>query len=298
MGFWKILNTAGTAVDIETTHAIRVLFGIGVGMPAVQNTITKYGLIDGGKFQRSIVPPRELILQCITLTHTQATFHDGRQGLIDLVKRDRQAAEGPVKIRYVVGASTFEIEGYYSGGLEMGAIKKTYENFNIQFICEDPFWHEITTNTTALNINSTTVITNTGTAQAYPSFVFAGTGNITQISNDTTGKVLNFNGLSVTGSEIVTISLAPPTRTISSDVRGNLLANVANGSNLSTWALNIGANTVSVAADAEFALSTLAGDEIGLLEGGDVLGLLESGSLNLTTKNIAYANRHWSVDGV
>jgi hypothetical protein len=298
MGYWQILNTSGTAIDIETSYSIRVLYAIGAGMPAVNNTVTNYGLIDGGLYQRAIVPPRELILQCITITSTGPTFHAARQNLINLIKRDRTTGEPPVKIRYVYDGSTFEIEGYYSGGLELGPVKKTIENFNIQFICPDPFWREITTNTTALNINSTTAITNTGTAEAFPVFTFVGTGNITQISNNTTGKVLNFTGLSVTTGETVTIDLSPGVKTVSSTVRGNLLSNVASGSSLSTFSLLVGPNTISVTADADFALATLAGDELSLLEGGDVLTLLESGSLNLTTKNIAYKNRHWSVDGV
>lgn len=298
MGYWKIVNTGGTAIDIEVSYSIRVLQAVGAGMPPINNVITAYGLTDGGLFQRSIAQPRELILQCLTKTDTGATFHTARQNLIDLIKRDRQATEGPVKIRYVFGASTFEIEGYYSGGLELNPVNKTYENFNLQFICPDPFWHEITTNTTALNINSTTVIANSGTAEAFPIFTFVGTGNITQISNDTTGKVINFSGLSVTTGETVTIDLSPGAKTVSSDTRGNLLANVASGSDLSTFSLIIGNNTISNVADAEFTLTTLAGDDISLLEGGDTLGLLEGGALNLTTKNLAFANRHWSIDGV
>lgn len=298
MGYWKIVNTGGSAIDIETSYNIRVLYAIGAGMPPINNVVTSYGLIDGGLYQRAIAPPRELILQCITKTSTGATFHTARQNLIDLLKRDRTTGEPPVKIRYVFDGSTFEIEGYYTGGLELGPVNKTIENFNLQFICTDPFWHEITSNTTALNVNSTTVVANSGSAEAFPNFTFVGTGNITQISNDTTGKVLNFSGLSVTAGETVTVDLSPGAKTVSSDVRGNLLANVSSGSNLSTFSLLIGNNTISLTADADFSLSTLAGDDLSLLEGGDTLGILEAGALSLSTADCDVANRHWSIDGV
>ena len=296
MANWYIENTGGTAIDIEASYSIRVLTASGVGMPPLQNVVTSYGLADGGLFQRTVAPPRVFTLNCVTTTASLSTYHTARDNLIGLLRRDRQATVGPVTIRYVSGG-TVEIEAYYDAGLELEQPLGFKEKFPLRFIAPDPFWKELTTNTTALNINSTTVITNTGTAEAYPIFTFVGTGNITQISNDTTGKVLNFSGLSVTTGETVTIDLSPGAKTVSSDVRGNLLANVSSGSNLSTFSLLVGANTISVTADAEFTLTTLAGETITTLAAED-LGLLESAALNLTTKNAAYVNRHWSVDGV
>ena len=113
MGNWKILTTAGTVVDIEATYNIKVQQAYGVGMPPMRNVITPYGLTDGGKFQRSIAPPREFTLECIvpfTASTTLAAHHTAKKSLIELVKRDRQTTEGPVTIRYTGATADVQIK--------------------------------------------------------------------------------------------------------------------------------------------------------------------------------------------
>ena len=153
MGDWKILTTAGTVVDIEATYNVKVQQAYGVGMPPMRNVITPYGLSDGGKFQRSIALPREFTLECIapfTTSTTKANHHTAKKNLIELVKRDRQATEGPVTIRYTGATTDVQISAYYVSGLEGGEVTGNVEKFSMQMVAPDPFWRETSTGGTAL----------------------------------------------------------------------------------------------------------------------------------------------------
>lgn len=154
MGDWKILDTAGTAIDIETSYNIKVQQAYGVGMPPIRNVITPYGLVDGGKFQRSIAPPREFTLECIlpkVAAPTQALHHSGKKSLVELIKRDRQLTEGAVTVRYTGATADVQIDAYYVSGLEGGEITGNVEKFSMQMVAPDPFWKGTSLNNTALN---------------------------------------------------------------------------------------------------------------------------------------------------
>lgn len=153
MGNWHIKDTGGTAHDIEDEYGAKVKQEFGVGMPPVRNVVTTYGLTDGGKFQRSIALPREFTLECIVpfgTPVTQANHFSAKKNLIELIKRDRQATEGPVTLRYTGNGGTVEIDAFYQSGLEGGQVTGNTEQFSMQFIAPDPYFKETTQNDTAL----------------------------------------------------------------------------------------------------------------------------------------------------
>lgn len=108
------------------------------------------------------------------------------------------------------------------------------------------------TSTTA----AATTITNTGTASADPIFKLTNSDTVARpiysLKNVTTDKVIYFKNLNVLPGEIITIDLRYGRKSITSNLRGNLLAYVLEASNFATFQLLPGANIISA-----FAYSTV-----------------------------------------
>lgn len=97
--------------------------------------------------------------------------------------------------------------------------------------------------------SSTTTITNSGTARAYPRIAIAGpssgTARVFSIINTTTGRALYFN-LTINSGETVTCTLTPDNLSFISDFLGNVASTVLPGSNTADFFLQPGANTITV----------------------------------------------------
>lgn len=87
-------------------------------------------------------------------------------------------------------------------------------------------------------------LTNDGTADTYPVFVFTGPGTVYQLKNYTTGDVLYFN-LELNAGETATLTLGPGKISFVSSFRGNIISSILPGSYLATFRIVPGDNTVS-----------------------------------------------------
>ena len=116
-----------------------------------------------------------------------------------------------------------------------------------------------------------TTVVNTGMSNAYPLLIISNRSGVPQrfyqIINTTTGDALYFD-LVIASQEVIEINLSPGQRSVWSSYRGNLISSVLGGSNLATWRLKPGTNTVSVFADVPEVFVS-----------------------------IAWRNRNWSIDG-
>jgi hypothetical protein len=99
---------------------------------------------------------------------------------------------------------------------------------------------------TATGGGADTTVTNTGTSPAWPIFTFTGPGTLESISNYTTGQNIYTNGLTIGEGEVVTLDLTPGAIRMVSNARGNIGGYIAAASDLATWRLLPGANTVLV----------------------------------------------------
>ncbi len=98
-----------------------------------------------------------------------------------------------------------------------------------------------------------TTVENTGTAPAAPIFTVTGPGRLESIVNWTTGATLTF-GLTLQSGETVTIDLTPGAISMMSDYRGNVGGSVLPGSDLASWRLLPGENTIITKSTAPIAL--------------------------------------------
>ena len=97
------------------------------------------------------------------------------------------------------------------------------------------------------NINATTTYTYDGTWLSYP--VITATGPITGlvITNNTTGQVITTTG-SIAAGRTYTYDLRYGKKTVYDDLGNNQIATVASSSNLATWAIVTGTNSISITA--------------------------------------------------
>lgn len=83
-----------------------------------------------------------------------------------------------------------------------------------------------------------------GSAGAYPVFVFTGPGTITEVKNFTDGRGIFFN-LTLLAGETATLSLNPESISFTSNFRGNIMSTILPGSDLN-FQLIPGSNNLSV----------------------------------------------------
>jgi hypothetical protein len=144
----------------------------------------------------------------------------------------------------------------------------------IQLRADDPTWYDATPHTIAgssgiagtataypviyprtygtANINATTTFSYDGTWLAYP--VITALGPITGlvITNNTTGQVISTSG-SIAAGRTFTYDLRYGKKTVYDDLGVNQIATVGASSNLATWAIVTGTNSISIAASASAA---------------------------------------------
>lgn len=91
----------------------------------------------------------------------------------------------------------------------------------------------------------TTTITNNGTANAYPVVKVTGPGTVRELTNTTTGKTIQFSGLTLGSGETMTLDLRLFKKTLKSNLRPALNSKIQQ-SDLDEWALQPGANLVNL----------------------------------------------------
>ena len=177
--------------------------------------------------------------------------------------------------RITVTTSTFvrTIDVKVLGGLSFDTDPKVGYGLRavIQLRADDPTWYDATPHSIAgsagiagtataypviyprtygtANINATTSFTYDGTWLAYP--VITALGPITGlvITNNTTGQVISTAG-SISAGRTFTYDLRYGKKTVYDDLGVNQIATVSASSNLATWAIVVGTNSISIAASA------------------------------------------------
>lgn len=149
----------------------------------------------------------------------------------------------------------------------------------VQLRADDPTWYDATPSTVngssgiagtptaypvvyprtygTANINATTLLSYDGTWQSYP--VITAIGPITGlvITNNTTGQVITTSG-SIAAGRTYTYDLRYGKKTVYDDLGNNQIATIAASSNLATWAIVPGSNSISITASSSSAPAAVA----------------------------------------
>lgn len=180
-----------------------------------------------------------------------------RQTLLDLFAPGDEA----LKLRWEL-SDTKQIDCYYIGDMNMsGSDRKGFsQEVVITFKAPDPTFYNPTAEARTFNLggasdalvvpmevpmvvgastlDSTTVITYTGNWRSYPHLIRI-TGPITDciITNNTTGEVLDFTGVTISAGDYYELDLRYGQKTVVDSNGNNKIADLTDDSDLATWHL-------------------------------------------------------------
>lgn len=106
-----------------------------------------------------------------------------------------------------------------------------------------------------------TTVTNNGSANSYPIIKIIGPGQIYTLINYTTGEEIFFNNLTLVDGETVILDLRPGKKTFTSSFRGNIINAIVEGSDVESFHLMPGENSISLLIDDASAEAFLLWDE-------------------------------------
>lgn len=250
MGRWYIADVGGTFNDLSDL-GFKVRKAIGVGTPRHRNINQSFGYEDGGYHQRTAKDERIFVLQCLTLSKTEPTYHQNRQSVEDLIDRDRFPTEQAGTVRYIGDAGTVQIECYFEEGMEMDEPIGFKEEIGLRFSAPQPAWKDTSeTQETVFDSSPDSTINYTGTYPAPVKIQILGPETVYSIGNSFTGKTLDFGtaGIVIAGGSTLTIDTTPGQKEITN---GTVSAegSLDDSSGMAAFVLKKGANIITVSSD-------------------------------------------------
>ena len=213
------IYAGGAFTTADSSTALRVAKWNGVGWYALGSGLGPATETSEIVRALSISPDGDLYAGCVAITNS------GSITIIDNIARWNGSSWGTVPLAL---PDTPEVRAVLalSGG-------ELYAGFNTSGTVGYP---------------AVTVVNNTGTERAYPviTITYASAGSIYSIANLTTGDEITFAPYALSVGEIVTINLSPGVKSITSNLFGNISHKVIPGSNVATWCLMPGNNSVAV----------------------------------------------------
>ena len=213
--------------------------------------------------------PRILQLPIFVNTTSIDEYYAARGRLLEIFSPSNTTA----RLSVTTSTWTRTIDVKVLGGMSFDADAKAGYSLGtvIQLRADDPTWYDATPHSISgaagiagtptaypvvyprtygtANINATTVYTYDGTWLTYP--VITALGPITGlvITNNTTGQVITTTG-SIAAGRTYTYDLRYGKKTVYDDLGNNQIATVVASSNLASWAIVVGVNSISISASA------------------------------------------------
>jgi phage-related protein len=179
-------RSGGVVKDLETDYALRVRYGVGIGMPPITHHTQGMALLPGALYQGHKIEPRALDLVSATMITTTIGAHKARSNFINVFKPDRVSPEQPTVFRYYGANSTKPVDfyGYYDSGMGFDGAQGKIDQPTARFICYDPYAYEV-------GEGSAVLITTQSIANA-DEVVRRVNGTWSNISTDFNAAVFNF----------------------------------------------------------------------------------------------------------
>lgn len=212
----------------------------GTGIAPVYNEMVDLSPDDGGEYRKT-----RALERIITITGTFAAGdfvqeQDDIRTLTSLLfQREITLSSGDRERTILVR---------YAGGLEGDtASMDSGEQVVLRFLAVQPFWLSAVPDaaeiTHQLEVGTMEII-NQGDTDAFPTITLRGGGSIASIENETTGAILEFDGLTLKAGETIIISLSPQSPTIKSDSRPDVVSYLSPLSTFHSFVLSPGDNTI------------------------------------------------------
>ena len=241
----------------------------GAGIPPLIHETVKTPSRRGEQYIRTVLEPRFLIIELAVIGTSYSDRQTQRRTLI--TKLNPKVGEGILTWTPVSGGTIYAIDCFVERGLGFGKHRSdTLEFVAISFRCPDPAWYGAAEQSTAFAITGglqiamtipmsisalaeSKVINNTGDLATFPTITIPGAFTNPKITNVTTGKVIHFSGLTVTGGEEFVIDMDAQTAKVD-----GVSVMDKRTSTSEAWALEPGNDTVKFETSTVQATATVA----------------------------------------
>jgi len=242
----------------------------GFGMPPVRRLVQRGPMQNGDTDVGYRLDPRIMRLSVLAYAGSEQGIIDKRAALLGLMR----PSDSALILRWSYGGVSKQIDVHYNGGMSLPSTdwRLGHHRAVFELRASDPTWYLTDASTTVfardgsgsgmvfpfvLPVNfGASVISSTQLIQlpdanawvTFPVITIYGRIDSPKIENLTTGDVIDFSGNNIGVSEYVTIDLAYGTKTIvhtsSGGVATNWVSKITTSSDLATWSLQPGDNSV------------------------------------------------------
>jgi len=128
----------------------------GADMPTHNATRTGYAILDGGRYDGTVIPERILALKGTFQAADVQQLQRQKAAVIQAINRDINIVDAPIALQYqlfdclVAKGNALRLSASYIGGLEGDVTNDYNEPALIQFRSDDPFFYEIEQNAITL----------------------------------------------------------------------------------------------------------------------------------------------------
>lgn len=236
------------------------------GIPALRHDTVKTPSRDGATYVRTILEERFLIIELAVMGSSDADRHTQRRALITALN----PKTGVGTLKYTPAGTLYAIDCLVERGVGFRNYRGPQKELaTISFRCPDPTWYDPTINSDTIDNSGsgvsvplvfaspglsfadgvgTTVFNNAGDVDSYPDIVLVGPCTDPIFTNTTTGKKLQFVGLTVASGHGLAIDCAARTAVTTTGiplVSTNVISTLSSDSEF--WPLVPGNNSVTFA---------------------------------------------------
>jgi phage-related protein len=238
--------------DTTTGLLIRYLGDQGFGLAPLRRITTRGPLQDGDSDIDFRLEPRVLQIPLMVVnasaTAPKYQHYEIREKLLSIF-RPGDDAYITVTRSDGVTTKTRQINVRVLGGMSFDVDPDTYHvRTVVQLRADDPTWYDpqnIDTFYTNANLNGTQVFPNLGNWDIFPVIFLEGAITNPVITNVTTGQVISITAV-IPFSTVYTINLLYGKKTVFDNASVNRISTVSAASNLATWSLVPGNNTIAI----------------------------------------------------
>lgn len=257
-----------TTLDISDLINWHVVEFDGFGAPPIRRLTQRGPLQNGDTDVGFRLDARTMRIAVLARASTPAGFHADRETLLGMLRPGNDA----LKLRWTFAGKQRQIDCHLADGLSLASGQMIANNFRDVFVlrASDPTWYDpsggsvqfaqigggtpwavpvvFPTNFGASNLSGSAVIS-LSDANAWDTFpIIYATGPVTNlvITNTATGDKLDFTNNSIGGNMTYTIDLRYGYKTVIDSSSVNRISQLTSDSNLATFRLIPGINTITV----------------------------------------------------
>lgn len=246
---WIDAGNVSYAWDGSNANYLAIIGRAGAFAPAIQVIEQEVPLQPGARIRLVKTPSRPIKIPLLVRASSESVLATTRRTIEFALNPLR--GPGTLQIQANDG-TTRQMTCYCEAGRE-GDEADTVRGpgwvvLPLQFRALDPYFYDLAnTSVTQTTFPATFTQTNNGDEQAWPIWTITGPGTNPSITNNTTGKVLNFPAYALLASQVLTIDTRPTgatAKTITRENGSNQFSQLA--STASLWPLVTGGNSITI----------------------------------------------------